>query len=117
MAAATNKSGSIIFIGHSRATITSFMYMSENPQEAQKFIRSVVALSPAAYLDFSFHLRIVARLSPLILNIIPVVNYPVKYSVKFYQILCTFLPYVCKLYLIAVSGSAYQFLPVTLPTL
>ncbi|XP_063924459.1 gastric triacylglycerol lipase-like [Zophobas morio] len=72
VAAETNKSGSIIFIGHSRATITSFMYMSENPQEAEKFIRGVVALSPAAYLDFSFHFRIVARLSPLILNIIPV---------------------------------------------
>ena len=66
VATATNKSGSIIYIGHSRGSTLAFMYASENPKEAQKFLRGVVALSPIAYLNPNLVVRVLCNLAPII---------------------------------------------------
>ena len=88
------------------------MYASEYPDEAQKYLRGVVALAPAVYLEFSFFFKIVFYVAAIILRKIPVINYPDILTKKFYQILCTNLPHVCMLIIYAASGSASQFLPV-----
>ncbi|XP_063924317.1 gastric triacylglycerol lipase-like [Zophobas morio] len=116
VATATNKSGSIIYIGHSRGSTLAFMYASENPKEAQKFLRGVVALSPIAYLNPNLVVRVLCNLAPIIGKVlellrISVINYPVGLTIGFYQTLCTNLPYFCKLILLLTSGSVNQFQP------
>ncbi|XP_063924460.1 lipase 3-like [Zophobas morio] len=72
IASETNKSGSIIYIGHSRGTVLGFMYASEYPDEAQKYLRGVVALAPAVYLEFSFFFKIAFYVAAIILRKIPI---------------------------------------------
>ena len=66
IATATNKSSSIIYIGHSRGSTLVFMYASENPEEAQKLLRGVVALSPIVYLNPNLVVRVLCYLAPII---------------------------------------------------
>ncbi|XP_063924782.1 lipase member K-like [Zophobas morio] len=116
VATATSKSGSIIYIGHSRGATLAFMYAAEYPEEAQKILRGVVALSPIVYFEPVFYMKILFQLSPVLSKIvnvlrIPVINYPVEYTAKFYQFLCTFFPYICKLIITLTSGSSSQLSP------
>ncbi|XP_063907410.1 gastric triacylglycerol lipase-like [Zophobas morio] len=66
VATATNKSGSIIYIGHSRGATLAFMYASEYPEEAQKILTGVVALALIIYFEPVFYVKLLFQLSPVL---------------------------------------------------
>lgn len=66
IATETGKSGSIIYLGHSRGTTLAFMYASAFPKKAEKMLKGIIALSPIVYLDLVWYLKLLGRLGPLI---------------------------------------------------
>ncbi|XP_015838585.1 gastric triacylglycerol lipase-like [Tribolium castaneum] len=112
----TKKSGSIIYIGHSRGTTLIFMYASTFPEKTQKLLKGIVALSPIAYLDLVWYLKLLGKLGPLIGNILlklglPVINRYAEITINLLQHICRWVPRLCKFAATLGSGRSNHLSP------
>ncbi|XP_044266008.1 lipase member N-like [Tribolium madens] len=112
----TGKSGSIIYIGHSRGSTLIFMYASTFPQKTEKLLKGIIALSPVVYLDLDWYLKPLGKLGPLIGNIllklgVSVINRYFEITVNLLQHICRWVPYLCKFAATLSSGRSNHLRP------
>ncbi|CAH1378619.1 unnamed protein product [Tenebrio molitor] len=112
----TGKAGSIVYMGHSRGSTVIFMYASSNPVHARRMLKGIVAFSPIAYFDFVWYLKGLSKLGPLIGKVflffnITVVNRHMEILISLLQVLCGYVPHLCRFGLTLSSGRTVHFLP------
>jgi lysosomal acid lipase/cholesteryl ester hydrolase len=117
----TGKAGSIVYMGHSRGSTVILMYASSNPVHARRMLKGIVAFSPIAYLDVVWYLKDLIKLGPLIGKVllflnISVINRQMEILISLLQVLCGYVPHLCRFALTLSSGRTVHFLPEDLLT-
>jgi pimeloyl-ACP methyl ester carboxylesterase len=130
----TGMTRSIIHIGHSKGSALMLLFASEFPNEANEFLRGVIALCPVGYFDYVWYMKPLVRpictLTVIYQNLefkrksyryfqkflkvlhVPALFSNIELTTRVLQILCTFLPHVCRFSINLVCGETTQFLPV-----
>lgn len=60
----TGMEGSIIYIGHSRGTTLIFMYAAEYPEETERLLKGIIALSPIAFFNPKPYIEFLLTIGP-----------------------------------------------------
>ncbi|KAH0818291.1 hypothetical protein GEV33_004500 [Tenebrio molitor] len=112
----TGMEGSIIYIGHSRGTTLIFMYAAEYPEETERLLKGIIALSPIAFFNPKPYIEFLLTIGPSLgkslkaLGIRVFFQYPTILK-QFLEFICPSFPYFCEFIVFLVSGKLPQFMP------